>query len=216
MLNDLLYRLRALFRRNQMEHELDEELRDHLERETEKYIQAGMPRHEAERKARLAFGGVEQTKESSRDARGTMLVETTLQDLRYALRGLVAKPGFTTGVVLTIGLGIGANAAMFGIVDRLLYRSPAYLRDVSHTHRIYTRWISPSELRTVRNTSFPRFLDFRIYTHSFTDIAAFQTRQLAVGDGEQSRERPVTVASAAYFKFFDAPPALGRYYTADE
>src|ERR1044071_6443383 len=168
MLNDLLYCLRALFRRNQMEHELDEELRDHLERETEKYVRAGMPRHEAERKARLAFGGVEQTKESARDARGTMLVETTLQDLRYALRGLVGKPGFTTGVVLTIGLGIGANAAMFGIVDALLHRSQAYLRAVTHTHRICTRWISPNARQALRNTSFPRFLHFRTYTHSFT------------------------------------------------
>src|SRR5688572_9995035 len=159
VMSDIRYRLRALFQRDRLESELEAELRDHIARETEKYVRSGMPRAEAERKAHLAFGGVEQTKEASRDARGTVLVETTLQDLRYAFRGLLSKPAFTAGVVLTIDLGIGANAVMFGIVDRLLYRSPEYLRDAEHTHRLYMRWIGVSEVRTSRNGSFPRFLD---------------------------------------------------------
>src|SRR5215510_14547684 len=100
LLSDLRYRLRALFRRDDVERELDDELRFHIEKEAETYERMGMPRDEAMRRARLAFGGVDRPKEQSRAARGTLLLETTLQDLRYAMRGLRAKPAFTLGVVL--------------------------------------------------------------------------------------------------------------------
>ena len=215
--SDVRYRVRALLRRDNIERELADELRFHLERETEKYERMGLPRPDAERRARLAFGGVERAKESSRDGRGTALLESTLQDLRYAWRGLRSKPAFTAGVVLTLGLGIGANAAMFGIVDRLLFRPPAYLRGASTTHRIYlSRTESGGATRTERNTEFARYLDFKRWTHDFSSIAAFQTRTLAVGEASDARERPVTVASADYFELFDARPVLGRFFTADE
>src|SRR5689334_7258782 len=126
---DLRYRARALLRRGEVEAELDDELRHHLEREVAKYERLGVPYAEAVRRARLAFGGVDRVKEESRDMRGTVVLETIAQDIRYALRGMRAKPAFTLGVTLTLGLGIGANAAMFGIVDRLLFRAPPYLAD---------------------------------------------------------------------------------------
>src|SRR5690242_2452711 len=122
MISELLFRLRALFRRDAMERELDDELRFHLERETEKLMRLGLSRDDATRQARLTFGGIERIKDDTRDARGIALLETIAQDLRYAARGLRAKPGFTAAVVLTLGLGIGANAAMFGLVDRLMFR----------------------------------------------------------------------------------------------
>src|ERR1041384_1296106 len=104
---DLKYRLRALFRRSAVERELADELRFHLERDVEEEERAGPPRGEALRQARLAFGAVEAAKQEIRDGRGTLLLETTLRDVRYALRGLRARPAFTAGVVLTLGLGIG-------------------------------------------------------------------------------------------------------------
>src|SRR6185312_5475644 len=117
--SDLRYRARALFRRRDVERELDAELRFHIERETEQYARRGVPAAHATRRARIAFGGVERIKEESRDRRGTAFLESIAQDVRYA------------------ALGIGANAAMFAVVDRLLLRPPAYLRDPSRVHRVY-------------------------------------------------------------------------------
>src|SRR6476619_3687246 len=210
--SDVRYRLRAVFRRGTVEHEMDDELRYHVDREADKYERLGLTRAEALRRARIAFGGVDRAKEESRDARGLVLLETTLQDLRYALRGLRAKPTFTVGIVLTLGLGIGANAAMFGIIDRLLFRPPAYLRDVEHVHRVYLTWVSDKADRTERQMQFPRYLDFARWTHDFSSIAAFATWRPAVGEGDAARERPVTAASASYFDLFDVRPVLGRFF----
>ena len=154
--SDLRYRTRALFRRPALEQELDDELRFHIDREAEKLMRQGMPDAEARRRATLAFGGIDRIKDDSRDKRGTLLIETTLQDLRYAIRGLRARPVFTAGVMLTLGLGIGANAAMFGIIDRLLFRAPQYMRDAESVHRVYLTWKSGNEQRVDRNLQFPR------------------------------------------------------------
>jgi putative ABC transport system permease protein len=214
--SDIRYRVRALLRRNAVESELDEELRFHIEHETGKHEAAGVPRDEAARLARVAFGGVERAKDESRDARGVQWLESATQDLRYSIRTLRAKPGFTLGVVLTLGLGIGANAAMFGIVDRLLFRPPPFLRDASRVHRLYFAWTDHDTARLERNTSFARFADLQAGTSAFDTIAAFQVRRVAIGTGDRSREVDVDVTSAGLFRLFDAPPALGRYFTDED
>jgi putative ABC transport system permease protein len=214
--SDIRYRVRALLRRRAMESDLDEELRFHLEREADKHEAAGLSRDEAIRRARVAFGGVERAKDESRDGRGTQLLESAMQDLRYSIRTLRARPGFTLGVVMTLGLGIGANAAMFGIVDRLLFRPPPFLRDAGRVHRLYFAWTDHGTSRLERNTSFARFSDLEAGTSAFDAMAAFQVRRVAIGGGDRSREVDVDVTSAALFRLFDAPPVLGRYFTADE
>jgi predicted permease len=214
--SDVKYRLRALFRREEVERELDDELRFHVEREAEKHKANGVPEEEALRRARLAFGGVEQMKEKSRDARGLSALETVRQDLRYALRSLRRNPGFTLGVILTLGLGIGANTAMFSVVDRLLFRSLPMLRDPDQVHRVYMAYQFRGEERIESGTQYTRYLDFRHWTHDFSQLAAFSDRPLAVGTGSDARERQVSTISASTFDFFDAKPVLGRFFTAQE
>ena len=216
LLSDFRFRMRSLFKRADVERELDDELRYHLEREAEKYVGQGLAPNDALRRARLAFGGMDSAKEATRDVWGTVVLETTLQDLRYALRGLRAKPAFTAGVVLTLGLGIGANAAMFGVVDRLLFRAPNYLRDPAHVHRVYLTSVSDEKDRTERQMQIPRYLDLARWTHAFSSVAAFHTWRAAVGDGDATRLRYVMAASASYLDFFEARPVLGRFFTAND
>ena len=217
ILSEVRFRLRALFRRDRLERDLDDELRFHLEREVEKERQAGHAPEEASRRARAAFGSVSGIKDDSRDARGLVWLETTAQDLRYALRGLRNRQAFAAGVVLTLALGIGANATMFGVVDRVLFRAPPTLRHPDQVHRLYRhRFDDVGEARIDRNYSVAVWQDLLQDTRSFSLVGAFQTRRLALGEGEDVEEVPVTLASASYFGFFDARPHRGRFYAAAE
>jgi predicted permease len=119
-------------------------------------------------------------------------------------------------VIATLGLGIGANAAMFDVVDRLMFRPLAYLRDPGSVHRIYWQTEYRGTTTTRLTTYYTRYLDLQRWTHSFDRLAAFSERPVAVGDGEAARERRVGAVSASFFQFFEAQPALGRFFTVDE
>ena len=122
MFSDLKYRLRAIFRRGAMERELAAELQFHCERMAAKLVGAGVPPDEALRRARLSIGGVEQVKEECREARGVAAFESTVQDVQYGLRQLRRRPGFALVVVASLALGIGANTAIFSLIDAVLLR----------------------------------------------------------------------------------------------
>jgi len=145
-----------------------------------------------------------------------LVAEDLRRDLRHALRSIARSPGFATAVILTLGLGIGANAAMFGVVDRLMFRPYERLRDPGAVHRVY---LTDSDARgTYTNSYFAytRYLDLRRWMTTASDLAGFADRELAVGVGENAREHRVATVSAEFFTFFDAPPALGRYFTPEE
>jgi putative ABC transport system permease protein len=144
------------------------------------------------------------------------LIDDLRRDLRYALRGMARTPAFAIAVILTLGLGIGANAAMFGVVDRLLFRPYPMLREPGEVHRVYLRSGDGREVFTSSYFEYTRYLDLRRWTTAFDEMAAVTSRTLAIGVGEAVREHRVGIVSAQFFSFFDAPPALGRYFTAEE
>ncbi len=137
-------------------------------------------------------------------------------DTRHALRSLRRSPGFAASAVLTLALGIGASSAMFTVVDQLMLRPYPYMREPASVRRVYLRM--PGSLHLNPRESFPyaRYLDLRNWTTSFAQAAAFSQVDAAIGTGDDVREWPIMPVSASFFGFFDARPALGRFFTAAE
>ena len=209
IVSDVRYRLRALFARHDLERELDAELRFHLERETAKYEAAGLGRAEAERRARLAFGGIDAAKEGSRDVRGTALIETTLADVRYALRGLRARPAFALGVALTLALGIGATSAMFTLVDGILLRPLPYA-DGDRLVRVAQRF--PEKGLTNWALSQENVAQYRDRVRELQSFAAYSRRQVTYQhDGAPERIDVVRV-TGDYFTTLGVAPLVGRTF----
>ena len=204
-----------LFRRDSLDAELQDELSFHQQMLARDARAAGASAEEADAVARRHLGNITGIRERSRDAWSFRWIETLQQDLRYAFRGLRRSPGFTAAVVVTLGLGIGANAAMFGVIDRLMFRPLDYMRDPASVRRVYLQTSYP---RHFTNTVFPytRYLDFQKMTNSFSGFAAFTQNIAVVGVGDEAREEPVLGVSASFFDFFDAQPVAGRFLSAAE
>jgi putative ABC transport system permease protein len=145
-----------------------------------------------------------------------MIIDSVVQDVRYAMRGLRQKPGFTIAVALTLALGIGANAAMFGIIDRLLFRPPAYLHDAENVHRVYLAQTYDGKEYPAGWFQYTRYTDLRRWSTSFDRMAAISDPTIAIGVGESAQEMRVGAISASYWSLFDARPVLGRVFTASE
>lgn len=210
-------RWRSLFRRRDVEQELDEELRDHLERKTEEYIAQGLPPEEARYAALRAMDGLEQRKEECRDARGVSLIDNLFQDLRYGLRMLAKTPGFTAVAILTLALGIGANTAIFTVVNTVLLHPLPY----PEPDRIVQLMIFSPNWASGKNfniASVPEFNVWREQKQVFQEIAAYDypSRAVNLTGSEPPEQVKALHVSADYFPLFGAPLELGRTFSADE
>ena len=204
MLSDLLFRVRSLFQKKSMERELEDELRFHFEHQREKYIKQGLRYEDATRKARLEFGGVDQIKEECRQARGVSIVESMLKDIFYALRSWRRSPIFASVAIFSLALGIGANTAIFSIVDALVFRS----LPVQH----------PEELEQLQDKyiSYPMYRDIKDSNGVFSGMLARFTTPGTLANNDQVRRGVAEIASGNYFSVLGVTPRLGRTFAEDE
>jgi putative ABC transport system permease protein len=209
-------RLRSLFRRADVERELDEELQYHIEQQTADNVRRGMSPGDARAAAVRALGGVAYRKEQVRDTRGTRWIEELAGDLRFALRSLRRARGFTTTVVLTLALGIGANTAMFTLLRGTLLRA---LPNRDGGRLVYLRQSAPgAEFKQVL-FSVPEIADFRAGAKTLSAIADYSSAVpfTVVGDDGQPARGRVGVVSGNYFGVMGLDPVLGRTIsTADD
>src|SRR5262245_51396709 len=212
MLSILRARLRALLRKSEMERELDEELRYHIEQQTEQNIRLGMNPEEARRAAQKAFGGVEQAKERSRDARGLRWLENIWQDIRFGARMLLNKPGFTLVAVITLALGVGANSVIFSFFNGILLRPLPFQQP--------ERLVLLDEIASKRGAaslgvSFPNYLDWRAQNQVFSDLGGYQDITFTLTGAGDAEELPGAMASGRLFELLGVAPALGRTFTPE-
>ncbi len=206
-------RLRSLARRGLVERELDEELRYHIDRQTEENVAKGMTGEEARYAALRAMGGVEQQKEECRDMRKTRFVDEIVQDVRYGFRGLVRNRGFAAVTVITLALGIGANTAVFSVVNAVFLRALPY----HDPDRLVFVWEDSSFVGYPRNTPAPgNFYDWRANNTVFEEMAAGATRDFSLtGDGEPVR-LSAHVVTANAFRLLGVEPEIGRGFLDEE
>jgi putative ABC transport system permease protein len=203
---------RTLMRGKQEERELDAELRLHLDYQIAQNIVAGMRPDEARRAALLGFGGVEQTKEDCRDMRKANWIDGLLQDLRYAARMLLSSPGFTVVAVLTLALGIGANTAIFSIVDAVLLK-PLPFRQPEDVVALWETESAPG--------SFPLngmdYLDWRERNKTFEDMSLYSWPNSAnVNANEMSEGAAIIRTQANFFSLLGLQPQMGRTFATGE
>ncbi|HEY6267362.1 MAG TPA: ABC transporter permease [Candidatus Acidoferrum sp.] len=205
-------RIRGLFTKRSHEKELNVELRAHLEMLTEENIRRGMSPAEARHAARREFGGVERAKELYREQHSIQLIDSLLQDLRFALRGLRNRPGFALVAILTLALGIGSTTAVFSVVDRILFRSLPYPQD--------DRLVSFGDKAPFEANEFvlgPDYVDWKKAQTPFESVTSFVP---SGADCDLTEKDPVRLKCAlvesTFLPTFGIQPFLGRNFSSDE
>jgi putative ABC transport system permease protein len=208
------HRVNSFFHKDAVEWELDQEMRFHLEREVAENVTAGMSPEEARRAALLEFGGVERFKQDVREARGVNRIESLLADVRYGFRSLRRSPGFTAISVLTLVLGIGANTAIFSMVNALLLH-PYNFRDLDSLVRVWEgRGID--EGYDARYVAAADAEDLRVNSQVFEKFTTYQMQSFSMGTGDQMQPVLGGKVSADFFDVLGMSPATGRVFTAAE
>src|SRR5215469_9656525 len=205
-------RVRSFFSRAQADAELDDELRDHLDRVTDGYVEKGMAAGEARRRARLDMGGVEKVKEECRDARRVNWMQDLAQDFRYSARMLRKSPGFSAAAVLTLALAIGSCTSIFSVVNAVLLRQLPY----KDSDRLVLLWGTGGYSGNRDQISFTDLQDWRRGSQSFEEMANFHSFVYTVTEqGESQRVRALQVSNG-YFRVMQAAPLIGRFFVPQD
>ena len=204
--------------------DVDSEVSFHLHLRAEELVARGWPPEAARAEALRRFGDVRRWSEAMGEVdrervgleRRAEWWDGVRHDLRYTLRGFRRQPGFAAGVVLTMALGVGANATMFGVVDRLMLRPPPHVVDAGRVRRVYFATTVDGAEQAGATTSYALFAALRDGTHAFARLAAFDFREVVFGTGADAREIPAAAVSAEFFPALGVRPHLGRFFTPDE
>jgi predicted permease len=211
--------LRSLARSRALQRELDEEIRFHIDQQTDRNRRAGMAPHEARRQALIKFGGIERVKEHTRDEIRPPLLEQSMRDLRYSVRVLRQAPGFAATVLVTLAIGIGANATLFSIINAVLLRPLPYPEPDRLVWVGETRADLPSSTANVGAVSYQNFADWRTQQTVFDAVGAYQPTGGSPGAfliGGEPVRLEIQRMSADAFAALGVAPVVGRVFTNDE
>lgn len=214
LLTQFWLRLRSLFRREQVEHELDEELQYHLERQIEEGVRSGLTSDAARYAALRELGAITQNKEDCRDARAVMWIENLVQDLRYGVRALHKSPAFSMVAVLTLALGIGANTTIFSVLYGILLRPLPY----ANADRVAAVYMNYAARDNVFGTMCIRdYLMWKENNRAFEEPSLFRTQRMDIG-GKEGVPEQVNGASvtAGFFSTLGVSPLIGRTFAAGD
>ncbi|HEX6213913.1 MAG TPA: ABC transporter permease [Vicinamibacterales bacterium] len=207
------HRFRSLAGRDAIERGLDEEIRFHIDQQTEKNIRAGMTPGEARRLALIKFGGTERVKESTRDEFRPAFFEDFVRDLRYGARALLRAPGFTAVATLTIALGIGANTAIFSVVNTVLLKPLSY----HEPDRLVFVWERNTAIGKDRDpVAPPNYLDWKAQNGVFDALGAYRFGGFAMTGAGEPESVTAVFMSSSMFRVLGVEPLVGRVYTEDE
>src|ERR1700753_3969555 len=210
VLEFLYFRLVTLFHPSQVNGEMDEEIRSHIQLRADDLERSGLPRPEAVRRAHIEFGGREKYKEECYEALSNTLIETWIQDVRFSLRALRKSPGFAIAAVLTLALAIGANAVVFAVLNALILRP----LNVPHAESLYTIERGADK---DQSTSYPDYLDLRDRNRSFDGLTATTMPPVGLDTGRNPSQAWSYVVTGNYFDALGIQPFLGRFFhLADE
>jgi predicted permease len=205
--------LQATLRRSRMESDMRDEFHFHIEAYADDLVRSGVPRQEAMRRAKLEFGGAERVKEKCREARGVHFLETLFRDIRYGLRALRKSPGFTAIAVLTLGVGIGANSAIFSVINGVLLKPLPYLH--------------PEELidlhLTAPGVNFPDadpapflYFTYREQGRSFQSVGLYRWNTQSVTGLDEPEEVQCLNVTAEVLPILGVQPTLGRWFSEND
>ncbi len=213
-LKPIFLKLRALFRRRHLENDLNDELQHHIELETKANMERGLTLSEARRQALIAFGGLTRFKEETRDVRGLTWLDDLGRDLRHTWRLLSREPLFTGVTVITLALGIGANTAVFSVVNTVLLKPMPF----SDAQRLVLVWETDRNSGTTREPgSWPDFLDFKEQNRTLDGLAAFMGLEVTLTSNRQDAVQVSAMATTYDFLHLLAiEPLIGRAFTAEE